>query len=257
MQKTSPIKKLYYLVPLDLCEFVLRNKFFSPAQLYLCLKSKCDGKIRITTKLKRELAKEIGCTVRTIENNLLKLQKRNWIGFNPKSRIYFIRGFETLRKMEGFQRRTGVWWKVSYLKHTKAFFIGACLGYLSNRQKANKYNELKKEQSLSERKQEGSNQDRISLPTHYPIAAEAVSKIYGVSKSTAYQWKQLAKEQDFIDLRSNTKLISINPQDGYFFKVGYDEVSDHVFYDQFGRVWLKEIDKVAAKLEYKRRRKAI
>ena len=75
--------------------------------LYLYLKSISNGKIRLNKETKEEISKALNCTTRTLYNNLHKLQARNWIGYNPKSKLYFVRGFEKVRAIENWERRAG------------------------------------------------------------------------------------------------------------------------------------------------------
>lgn len=247
--------RMYYLVPVDMCEFVCREKFFRPAQIYLYLKSQCSGKIKLTSKVIEEAADAIGVSYRTIKNNIKKLIQRNWIGLDKKSKMCFVRGFDKVCKIESWKSKTGAWWNVTKVKLTKGFFIGACISYLARVQKRNKFLELREKRLSAQQRVSAKHDKRFSLPTHYPMACNALAQIYGISTSTAYLWKQLADKYGFIDLKKKVKHISSNPKEYPYIKKGMSEVAHLLFIGRNGCIYMRLPDEVAPLVTFKRRPK--
>ena len=76
------MKHDYFLIPVELCQYVVTNSLTNPFKLYLLLKMECDGTISLNKQRKQEIALKLDCHERTVRNNLDKLKKLNWIGGN-------------------------------------------------------------------------------------------------------------------------------------------------------------------------------
>ncbi len=244
--------------PLYLCEFAIHKKFFSPLRLYIYLKTRCFGQLRITPKLKRVIAKDLSISVRHIDNLLDLLIKRNWIGYYQFSGYYYIRGFDKIREIEGLCGRRGVWLSVekdiNNSKIFKAFVIGAVVGRLAN---VSKYKERhKQELEHFTGSSEHNSCNAHSTSTHFPVSCEAMSKIFGIAISTASLYKKLASSYKFIEVKGNLKRIilgkSKKEKDAEFvnsYRASYPEIA-HKIVVRKGKVFLQEADVVAARMEY-------
>ena len=85
-----------FKIPISLCQLVLQKKLVKPFALYLILKTHGSGKLKINRSVINAIAHQQGVNQRTIKNNLARLCELNWTGFNPKSSILFVRGFDSL-----------------------------------------------------------------------------------------------------------------------------------------------------------------
>ncbi len=181
----------YYLIPVELCQFCLKNKISKPFQLYMYLKVHCSGKMK-TTKNDIELIKTAleYKSDRSVANNLKRLLDYNFIGFNAASGYYFIRGFDKIRIMYGFTRRKAVCFHMSDLKHFKGFLAGAVITNLILVQEGR--------EKAAERRKGRSNQTASSPP--YPIANSVLAKVLDISVSTASLYKTMHIMQDTLPL---------------------------------------------------------
>lgn len=241
-----------------MCKFVCNNKFFRPAQVYLYLKSQCDGKIKLTGEVTKKAARVIGCTTRTINDNIKKLIERNWIGLDLKSKICFVRGFEELYRIESWGSRTGAIFTTDKVKYAKGFFIGTCIGYLARHQKRKKYLELKGEgkRSSVQRKVRAKQGKRSSLPTHYPVACKAIAQIYNISISTALLWRKEAFALGFIDLKPNITFVSKNKNEFAFRRDAMDEKEAcKLFISRTGLILMRHPYLVRPNMSFNTRRK--
>lgn len=246
-------------VPLAFCEFAIRNKLLSSFRLYIYLKTTCNGQILIDAKTKQTIAKDLHVTVKTITNQLKKLHERNWVGYNPKSGYYFIRGFNKVRDIEQFQGRRGVWIDThkdfQTISRFRAFVMGAIIGQLSNvsKQRAKKTFEERRPEHIK-----GSSNHRLRphLPLYYPVACHALASIYGISISTASRYKHEADEHGFIDLKKNFRRLALNGDpkeyDAQFataYKASHPDEA-HKIRIKNNKVYIQEADQVQARMNY-------
>ena len=139
----------------------------------------CSGKIRFSATLIKKACNAMGISRGTFYRHVEWLKQRNWVGYNSQSKIYFIRSFKTIFKIENLEGRTCTVFSSKWFKTFKAFCSGSVIGYLV------------KHQRKAERKKGRSNQSR-------PVATSAISKIMNIPESTAYNLKQLASKHKFI-----------------------------------------------------------
>ncbi len=200
-------------IPVHLCDFVIRNKSFAPFRFYIYLKSKCDGQVKMSFESKKQMAKELNISSRTIDNYLAALSARNWIGHNPCSGYYFIRGFNKVKEIEGLMGRRGAWLSVNKdilnARRFKAFVIGVSVGHLVN---TNKWKERCKRGSEHFKGSSKHNSCK-HLPSHYPMACEAMAKIFGMSTSTASLYKATAHNYGFVQVKKNLKKIILGEEE--------------------------------------------
>src|SRR5678815_5097358 len=81
-----------FFISFQLCHYSLSENLSNSFRLYCYLKGQCSGKMKIVSMA--TISEDLKCHPKSITNNLKKLQELNWIGYNPKSKYYFIRGFE-------------------------------------------------------------------------------------------------------------------------------------------------------------------
>ena len=184
----------YINIPVELCEYAIRIEFYRPMQLYIYLKTSCGGKVKKRDMDLQSIGEAIGLTSeRAVKNNLKILLEHNWLGYNKRSKIYFIRGFEKIGKFCGIQSTTAAEFDSREIGKLKAFMAAAKIGYLINCQKRN--------ERVIELKCGGSNHVTRKSSGFYPVANEALAKILGISISTAYELKQMAKNAGYIEIR--------------------------------------------------------
>ncbi len=239
---------IHLVIPVEMISYALRNKFFRPLQLYILLKYYCSGKTRLKKEDKIYLAEQIGySSIRSVNNNLNKLQVIDWIGYNPNSNVYFIRSFEGIRAKMGFIWRTGVCynfhdWKISEFK---GFCIAAVIGNLINHQKRAKW--------MFERKSRRSSQN-IQKPSSdfFPVSNIALAKVLNVSQSTAFRYKQLAQGVGGVQILKSWKSM---PKGIYYNLRKFGMIRESRVLDDGYNVLIQSPDLLTHNLRYKMRKK--
>ena len=258
----------YLLVPVHICDLVIARKSFREFQIYMFLKAKFSGQAKLTPADIESFARQLGISKDTIDNSITTLRKWNWIGYNPKSGYYFFRGFEKIKQIEKLRSRSAVWLAthkdIRDFHRFKAFVIGVSFGNLVKKQKWGEVCKLNPEQL------KGSSYHRLSkrLPSHFPLACNALAKIFNISVSTASVYKKLAKKYKFLSVRRNQKKItSFNLMDVekkslkgsgiparfvHDFKEAYPEYAKRVRIKE-GYLYLDEPDTAKPLMEFKRK----
>jgi hypothetical protein len=245
-------------LPLSFCELAIRKKFFAPLRLYIYLKTVCAGQIRLDTRAKSEIAKALNVEPKTIGNLLRKLQECNWIGHNPQSGYFFIRGFDKIRELEKLRGRRGVWVDVSkdIQNHArfKALVTGAVIGQMAN---VTKYKMREREKRESEHIKGSSNhRSRTTVPSHFPVACKAMASMLGIASSTASLYKELAARFQFIHVEKKWQRLALtgDPKErdaalAATYKASHPEIA-HCVRIRDGKVYLQETDQVFPCLNY-------
>lgn len=187
-----------------MCHEALYNNKVRALQTFVWLKIRCSGKIKITKEVLVDMAKDLDLkSIKTIKSNIEYLLDKHWITHSKKSGYYFIKGFEDIRKMEGMSKRTGVEFDITDIRNFKGFLIGSVISNLIGIQRRRLW--------VTERQKGGSITVTHKPPTFFPVANNAIAKIFNVSISTAWEWKKLAQKQRFIRIRKNYNAVKINP----------------------------------------------
>lgn len=238
----------HFKIPVPLLELVVKEQLFNPFRLFIYLKViSTNGQIRITNQTIQRAAKDLKISPKTVHRHFKVLRKKNWIG-QFKSGSYILRGFNKLRKMENAPGRTAVWFDPqTHLPVFKAFVISACLGQLVSRQRTNEW----KERRLPENRRCISNVCNLPLPTHYPIACEAMAKIYDIAVGTAFNWKKEAQSAGFIEVQKILRPVTVDNK--LEWQRVNPELANRLVY-RGGKYFIQYPDKVCCLLKFTRRR---
>ena len=256
-------------IPIEMCSFALSLKYIRPFQLYIDLKFRSEDIFKLNIRLLTVIASDLNLkSHKTILNNLEILISLNWLGFNPKTGYFFVRSFDRIRTMNGFNHRSSVEIELSDIKKFKAFIAGAVIGNLV---KISRRRALERER-LSGRSLHRSNK----LPDFYPVANLAISKILKISISTAWKLKDLAHREGYIVLKKNFKelksqdlnivyknkaeieneSLNISAKHCKSIKLSFPEYRDRIRVRK-NSLWVQEIDTVKALMNYRKRRKLL
>ena len=246
-----------FLVPVELCFYVLLHKMMNPFRLYISLKMLCDGKIIINEGVVLQLKESLHYkSSRSVTNNLKVLTAFNWVGYNKKSGYHFIRGFDTVRRIMEFKSVTGVLIKIRSIDDIKPLTIAAAIGWfiMSNKRKQKRGSAPNKVGNGLLVYNGASHDSRFLKSQYFPVANIALAKTLKVSISTAYNYKQLAKSAGYIEIKRDDETTDIDAKHLPFFKKVYPELS-HKAWAGKSKIMLREPDLVFCSLMYKFRKK--
>lgn len=214
-------ERKYYLIPLSLVELIFRERLYREFQIWMELKHRSNGHLKITPDVVRSLAIELNVSPKTVSRTVEKLKQRNWIGYNPKSGFSFIRGFKAVQIIEDLPGRLGVWFDVDQKKESRGFIGGSVISKLVREQRKKVWQERKGVHS------KGGAFQPVPLPAFYPISCASLEQIYNVSTKVAWNAKNNASNGKFIHLKHVNKQIPIDHLKSYL--EGFPENKGRVF----------------------------
>ena len=240
-----------YFLQVELCEYVLREKFSNPFQLYMVLKSICSGQIRLTPAHFVAIKKALKYKhVKSVRSNLQMLMDENWVGYNKASGYYFIRGFQYLSKKLGFKSQQVAEFSIRDISSIQPFCVAVVVCYVVKQQK--------RKRRASEQFKTRSNQD-VRLPSDSPeigVSNTLLAKKLSISQSTAFVWKRKAQSAGYIKITNNLKplYLPVSKRSAYLTAHPEDKVKLRV---RWGKLCLQESDIIEPLIRFKRRRKKI
>lgn len=237
---------MYLLIPVEICNFAITNKCIKPLQLYIYLKSISSGKFRFTKQDQVKCAKALGYkSVKSVANNLNLLLKRNWVGYNISSGIYFIRSFNRIKNSIQAKSNTCAEFNTKEIKQFKAFVAGASISYMVNQQKRRKW--------LSESKNRGS-KPNSQIPDYYPVANLALAQMWKLALSSAFELKKLAFKNGYISVKKNFTAINVSLEHKKQYQKSNPEIA-HKVRVKNNKLFLQAPDQVMSKIRFKSSRK--
>lgn len=235
-------------IPIELCFDALSTKKVRPLQVFVYLKLKCSGKIKISQQFLKNIANDLGLkSSKTVITSIVDLQNRQWISKSNKSGYYFVKGFESIRKLLNLSKRAGAEFIINDIKNFKAFLIAAIISHLINLQQ--------RRLKAVERSKGDSKTSAFKQSLYYPMANAALAKIMGISISTAFEWKKLAEKQGYIKIRAIPRKIDyLNPHILNQFKK-YGDMPSNQLRLKNGIIYEQQPDIVLSTVTLRRRRK--
>lgn len=230
-------------VPTSLVQNVVITHFINEFRLYLLMKSMCSGKMKLPEETVKTIMSVMKVKTRsTITARLSSLIHRNWIGFNPKTGIYFIRGFNAVCRVEGINTKHAVVYSAEDCKDFVGF-VGAVL-FL------NFYKSVKRGLRNGTVTIKGvTKQFHKATPLYLPVSIGGISKSLRISSTYVHKLKQRATKAGLLMVeQSYTKLRGI-PQDAAILK----RIRPFAF-EKGNALYIREVDCVYPLLRTSKRR---
>ncbi len=107
---------------------LLSKHLISQIRVYVFLKSKCSGQIKLPKELIELYSKELGFkSSKTFKKHLIWLLANKWITYNSKSGNYHIKGFVAVANKLKFICRKGAIFEPLDFDYFKPFIIAAVI----------------------------------------------------------------------------------------------------------------------------------
>lgn len=197
-------------IPIQLLDFVQRNKLQKPFKLYLALKMFCSGKFYLNSAMLHSIKKINGLKdQRTIDLHLKKLLELKWITQSNKSGIYFIAGFDYLRSRYQFTKISAVPFKESHFNDLNGFIAGALIiQNIKLQQHANRKKNASKYSRIYNR-DNANKESNMHLPKDYfGLSNNRGSEILYCKQTRACQLKAQAENLGLIKTKEHLILFA-------------------------------------------------
>jgi hypothetical protein len=231
-------------IPVELCVFILQNRIVNPFKTYLMLKNMCSGKMKFD---RDQLCKQLNISDKTLDRHLKVLIKLNWIGFDPKSMMLFIRGFDKIREMNQFNSRLAIICTQADFKTFTAFLFGAVV--------SNVLRAKKRQQWQPGAAKKGNAPQPGRQPFFYPIANGYMAKILNYSVKGMVKLKQQAESIGYILTKENKRLTGEPFSNIDKFK-NMNNPERHLLKKSGNEIGIQKPDLISTKMEFSRRTKS-
>jgi len=184
-------------IPIDVCKYVLRHRLVNQFRTYLMLKSMCDSKLKHDHE---RLSKELAISSKTLSKHLKELIKLNWIGFDSKSKMLFIRGFDRIRLTYKFKSRTAIVCTKNDFKHLSAFLFGAAISNILRAKKREIWRIAATKPGVAFAS--------IRHPFYFEVANSYMAKVVDYSIEGSMKLKAKAEKAGYISTKENIEARS-------------------------------------------------
>lgn len=198
-------------IPIELIRYVKTQRLERCFSVYLYLKINSDGVINAKDIPYEGICRDLHIKDRrTFKKHINKLISLDWVGFNPKTKNYFIRGFAFLKDKYGFKTRVGAICEKSNLRELKYFLPAAIIAFEIKRQKMIQSKVIRRNGGVTALKKQGA----IQLPfpfflrRYFGLSNEGLGKVLLCSKSEANRLKIKAGDLGFLVVKKRVELIS-------------------------------------------------
>jgi len=198
-------------VPIALIVHCISERKLQELKLYLWLKACSSGKIKLDDYQIQSVSLILDVTTYRTKSSLNKLNSYNWLGYNPKSKYYFIRSFDKVRIMEQLKQRRSAVFCLNDLKNFPAWCGGAFYAYLYKLRKGANY----KHDFLK-----GKSKQAYNAPSFLPVATAGVERIFQLSRATATRYKLLAKRAGYLEVEHRFKKLGVPKSEIKYFREG-------------------------------------
>ena len=244
--------KGYCKIPVQMARFAIRQKEITPLKLYSYLMLEKSGKFKRNPVNLRSAAEALNYkTVKSIENNLARLEQLNWIVYSPKMRGYYIRSFERIREIRNWTSPTAVELSKTELPYFHEFVYCSVLCYEAMRWI--KYAK-RGDGSMTELIKHGSSTSSARLPRFAPISCVESARRLNISHETAQLYKNLGAKRGYLELMPQIEELKLPPGHYYEAAENLDCDQKHVLVRDRQLV-IRSVDLVRPKMVFLSRKK--
>lgn len=187
-----------FWAPLPVLQKALIDKHHREITLFLFLKMTTSGRVKIQGKKKSEIMQVLSIGESTLYRRLRTLMEWNWVGYDSKTRVYYIRGFKYIYEKEDFISKTAVKIRLQDLLRLQTFSFSASVGYLLRSQSRRKGRGA--ERSTWRSKQSPASNYR-------PVAICVMESLFSLSEGTIIELKKLAIHYGYLKRKRGYKCL--------------------------------------------------
>jgi hypothetical protein len=201
------------MIPVQLMQFSINNNLIYPLRLLCYFKLFESGKFKHSKDAFKQLGEVLGYKdTRTIKKYFNQCRRLNWIGFDPCSKIYFVRSFNTIMTGHNLETPLRIKFEIKDLSTFKEFVFAS-----------NTCDEIKRQERYwrlppsrryytALKSTEGATQyiykPSSDAPDHFGIGLARLARNFKCSITTVHNLKKMAVEAGYIAVNHKFDLIS-------------------------------------------------
>lgn len=227
-------------IPVGLCEYALVNRKINQLKLYLFLKLNSSGYVKYDDDIYEHInswAKRLSISPKTVLSSYKWLIKNKWITINGISKSIHIISYKHLYRKLRITIKTSIIYEPDDFADLKGLCCAAVFIYYRN--------QLRYFNKQSGAKMTLSNTNCKIPKDFYPVSLSYIASRINVSKSTANNYKSIAKSYGFIESKRNliylvdSKGAPITIEGYYILKKNLGDFGDRL---RRGKKYLKVVD---------------
>ena len=189
-------------IPIEVMTYVFVEDIRKPFRLFLYLKAVSSGMLHKDSEEFQQAMDILDIKdVRSFRKYISALLNENWIGYDEKTGIYFIRGFQFIREQHAFIKRSTALFHIdSDIIDLDAFMFAAIVGDRINRLKY--YREIqKKEDGRTATKRRGVAKQVLSpssIPDYAGMSVAAMGWPLKLSQTRSHELKVRAETNGYL-----------------------------------------------------------
>ena len=200
-------------IPMFMLQDVLGStKEINMFRIYLYINACSNGCVYLPKTVINQISNDLKVSQKTVKRKLLKLNERNWINQDKKTDRYYVRGIREIKKRKGEKSRQGFIVDIKIdLQDEEKFKALICAAFINNLGRYKIYQTYIKKQRGRDKEWLKGRSAPTSQPRRllwWPVAANYIAKILGISISTAHEYRKLAEKHGFIEVRRYRREIS-------------------------------------------------
>ncbi len=235
-------------IPVDLAFLVIERQLLAPFQLYIFLKTHSFGIVEKDPHFNTFIAQELRVSPNTIKNWVEKLLQFDWIGFDPISKLFYVRGFKVICSIEKIKSKRAAAFSTANMNKLKGFMCALPYAHFAL------YNNKERGQRRAVHLMGNTFQLAQDLSTFTPVAISVISNHIEISAYKAYSIRKVAENEGFLIIKPNIKeLTSSNLYD--FSKLRHYDASSilkNIFYKN-GKLYKRFPDLVWSPIKFLKR----
>lgn len=189
-------------IPVSLAFLVIERHFLAPFQLYIFLKIHSFGIVEKGPHFNTYIARELKVSPNTIKNWINKLLQSNWIGFDPISNLFYVRGFKKVCSIENIKSKRAAAFSTDNINKLKGFMCALPYAHFAY------YSIRKRGQRRAVHLMGNTFQLAQDLSNFTPIAISVISNHIEINASMAYCIRKVAEKQGFLIIKANIKELT-------------------------------------------------
>jgi hypothetical protein len=229
-------------IPVGLILYAEKENLIEELKFYIGLKLTCSGKIPAHKAPFKTLMAYLGCKSRTtFYKRIRALKKLNWVGFNPASDTYYIRGYKRVCEDLKIPYHVSVEFCITCFKEFRAYMFASIVG---QRVKAMEYAKKRSKKKVKFVPQYWNIGTFPDLPSNLlnlgynGLPNSAMAKLTGKSISRCSELKNLAEKAGFLHTKEKLVTVDIMPRSPNIMEILRDW-----YPDKYGRFKIKAIKK--------------
>ncbi len=227
--------RAYQQIPTEFAAMVFYQELEKPFTLYMYFKSNSAGIFNRDSAVFKNAANALGFqSHNTFNKHLRKLLALNWVGYDEGGQKFYVRGFEHLRAVYGFQKKQTAGFPIEKIQGMQAFCAAVIVtGKVQNQKYYFEVGQRKKPASavkktgaalqvavssapaqnwvprriVNDKASAQANPRKENKPAYYGYSNRTIAKILGCSKTTATDLKHQMEHWGFIKTIEHTEVL--------------------------------------------------